>query len=140
MRLFSFALTKLGRNLPSPFLKKDFRMLLRSQFTGVFALSLPVAGAGIPHQLPRRTSPAWRWLRCASSPVKWNRTDMRKASEPDIHLEADIHALGSNVNGCAEGAWIPYPLVKYEVPSKGAGETIRGDMCPWWLRDGPHYL
>ena len=32
---------------------------------------------------------------------------MRKASDSDIHLEADIHALANNPNGFEEGAWIP---------------------------------
>ena len=43
---------------------------------------------------------------------------MRKASESDIHLEADIHALGSNVNGYAGRRLIPYLLVGTKSPSK----------------------
>ena len=39
---------------------------------------------------------------------------MRKVSESDIHIEADIHALANNPNGFEEGAWIPYLVVKYE--------------------------
>ena len=67
---------------------------------------------------------------------------MRKASESDIHLEADIHALASNPNGFAEGMWIPHLLVKYELtklPLVAGGEVIKGDMMPMVASDGPHY-
>ncbi|MBI1891443.1 MAG: iron transporter [Burkholderiales bacterium] len=64
---------------------------------------------------------------------------MRKAAESDIHLEADIHALASNPNGFAEGTWIPYLLVKYEVTKLPDGETIKGHMMPMVASDGPHY-
>ena len=42
-----------------------------------------------------------------------------KASESDIHIEADIHALANNPNGFEEGAWIPLPVVKFEVSKIG---------------------
>ena len=32
---------------------------------------------------------------------------MRKASDSDIHLEADIHAVKNNPTGFAEGDWMP---------------------------------
>jgi uncharacterized protein involved in high-affinity Fe2+ transport len=64
---------------------------------------------------------------------------MRKAAESDIHLEADIHALANNPNGYAEGAWLPYLLVKYELTKVGDGEVIKGDMMPMVASDGPHY-
>lgn len=64
---------------------------------------------------------------------------MRRAAESDIHLEADIHALGNNPNGIPEGAWVPYLLVKYELTKAGGGEVIRGDMMPMVASDGPHY-
>ena len=64
---------------------------------------------------------------------------MRKVAESDIHLEADIHALASNVNGYSEGAWLPFLLVKYELSKQGSGEVIRGDMMPMVASDGPHY-
>jgi len=64
---------------------------------------------------------------------------MRKASESDIHLEADIHALDSNTNGFQEGFWIPYLLVKYELTKPPSGEVIKGDMMPMVASDGPHY-
>ena len=64
---------------------------------------------------------------------------MRKASESDIHLEADIHALANNANGFAEGMWIPHLLVKYELTKLPSGEVIKGDMMPMVASDGPHY-
>ena len=64
---------------------------------------------------------------------------MRKASDSDIHLEADIHALASNAHGFAEGAWIPYLAVKFELQKLGSGERIGGDLMPMVASDGPHY-
>ncbi len=64
---------------------------------------------------------------------------MRKASESDIHLEADIHALGNNPNGFKEGDWIPYLLVKYELTKLGSNEVIKGEMMPMVASDGAHY-
>ena len=64
---------------------------------------------------------------------------MKKASETDIHLEADIHALDSNTNGFQEGFWIPYLLVKYELTKLPSGEVIKGEMMPMVASDGPHY-
>ncbi len=64
---------------------------------------------------------------------------MRKATESDIHIEADIHALASNPNGYKEGEWVPFLLVKYELTKQPSGEVIKGDMMPMVASDGPHY-
>lgn len=64
---------------------------------------------------------------------------MRKASESDVHLEADIHALANNPNGYPEGFWIPFLHVKYEVTKLPSGEKIKGDFMPMVASDGPHY-
>ena len=64
---------------------------------------------------------------------------MRKASESDIHLEADIHALANNPNGFPEGFWMPHLMVKYELTKLPGNETIKGDMMPMVASDGPHY-
>ena len=64
---------------------------------------------------------------------------MRKASESDIHIEADIHALANNPNGFEEGAWIPYLIVKFEVSKIGADFKVAGDFMPMVANDGPHY-
>ena len=64
---------------------------------------------------------------------------MRAAEKSDVHLEADIRALDINPNGFAEGDWIPYLLVKYEVSKKGSDEKISGELMPMVANDGPHY-
>src|SRR5882762_7361696 len=64
---------------------------------------------------------------------------MRKASDSDIHLEADIHAVKNNPNGFAEGDWMPYLQVTYELTKVGTTQTIKGDMMGMVASDGPHY-
>lgn len=63
---------------------------------------------------------------------------MRAAAESDVHLEADIHALADNKNGFAEGEWVPYLVVDFEL-AKDGGETITGRLMPMVASDGPHY-
>ena len=64
---------------------------------------------------------------------------MRKASESDIHIEADIHALANNPNGFSEGAWMPYLKVAYTLVKEGAPDKIAGEFMPMVASDGPHY-
>jgi uncharacterized protein involved in high-affinity Fe2+ transport len=64
---------------------------------------------------------------------------MRKPEESDVHMEADIRALGDNPNGFGEGEWIPHLLVRYAVTKLDSGETIQGDFMPMVANDGPHY-
>ncbi len=64
---------------------------------------------------------------------------MRKASESDVHFEADIHAVKGNVNGFPEGEWIPYLVIKYEISKVGSKDVIKGDYMPMVASDGPHY-
>ena len=64
---------------------------------------------------------------------------MRKAEESDIHLEADIRAVAKNPNGFAEGDWMPYMVIKYELTKVGSTKSIKGDMMPMVANDGPHY-
>ena len=64
---------------------------------------------------------------------------MKKPEESDIHMEADIQALANNPNGFAEGAWMPYLVIKYEVTKQGSNEKIAGDFMPMVANDGPHY-
>nr|CAH1739137.1 Periplasmic protein p19 involved in high-affinity Fe2+ transport [Rubrivivax gelatinosus S1]CAH2389702.1 Periplasmic protein p19 involved in high-affinity Fe2+ transport [Rubrivivax gelatinosus S1] len=65
---------------------------------------------------------------------------MRKASESDIHIEADIHALSNNPNGYPEGFWVPFLFIKYEITKVGgSGAPITGDMMAMVASDGPHY-
>lgn len=64
---------------------------------------------------------------------------MRKAAESDIHIEADIRALGDNPNGFEEGAWIPYLTVKFEIAKVGSDWKQVGEFMPMVASDGPHY-
>ncbi|QNM97870.1 iron transporter [Chitinimonas koreensis] len=63
---------------------------------------------------------------------------MRDADKTDIHLEADIHAVKDNPTGFAEGDWMPYLVVKYELQKNG-GAKQAGDLMPMVADDGPHY-
>ncbi len=49
---------------------------------------------------------------------------MRRAADSDIHLEADIHAQSDNANGFADGAWMPYLGVTYEITKQGATQKL----------------
>lgn len=40
---------------------------------------------------------------------------MRPAFDSDIHFEGDIHATAGNVNGFAEGDWIPNLKIEYTL-------------------------
>lgn len=64
---------------------------------------------------------------------------MRDAKDSDIHLEADIKALKNNKNGFAEGDWIGYLAITYELTKAGESEVIKGDAMPMVANDGPHY-
>jgi len=64
---------------------------------------------------------------------------MRKAEASDVHLEADIHAVAKNPNGFAEGDWMPYLQIQFELTKNGSTKVIKGDMMPMVASDGPHY-
>ncbi len=64
---------------------------------------------------------------------------MKAPSESDIHLEADVRALGNNQNGFPEGAWIPYLKVRFELKKEGAADTVSGNLMPMVANDGAHY-
>ena len=65
---------------------------------------------------------------------------MRKASDSDIHLESDIHAVKNNPTGFAEGDWMPYLQVTYKLTKHGDAKwNAHGDLMPMVASDGPHY-
>lgn len=73
-------------------------------------------------------------------PVKMEPDKIMRAPEAsDIHLEADIHAMSNNIQGFAEGDWIPYLKIKFIFKKFGTQKTITGDMIPMIANDGPHY-
>lgn len=65
---------------------------------------------------------------------------MRKASDSDIHLEADIHAVKDNPTGFAQGDWMPYLQVTYKLTKQGDAKwKAEGDLMGMVESDGPHY-
>lgn len=64
---------------------------------------------------------------------------MRDAKDSDVHIEADIKALKGNKNGYAEGDWVGYLKVTYELVKAGESQSIKGDAMPMVASDGPHY-
>lgn len=64
---------------------------------------------------------------------------MRDAAQSDIHLEADIHAVADNPNGFAEGDWMPYLVLRFELTKLDTGERLEGELMPMVASDGPHY-
>lgn len=64
---------------------------------------------------------------------------MRDAKDSDVHLEADIKAAKDNKNGYAEGDWVGYLVVKYELTKQGDSNTLKGELMPMVANDGPHY-
>ena len=64
---------------------------------------------------------------------------MKRVQDSDIHLEADIHAVKDNPNGFAQGDWIPYLPIQYELTKVGSAFKLSGDLMPMLASDGPHY-
>jgi len=64
---------------------------------------------------------------------------MRDAKDSDIHLEADIKAAKSNPNGFAEGDWMPYLRVDFELIRLADNKSQKGEFMPMVANDGPHY-
>jgi uncharacterized protein involved in high-affinity Fe2+ transport len=64
---------------------------------------------------------------------------MRSAKDSDLHLESDIKAAKDNKNGFAQGDWIPYLAVDYELSKLDGNETRKGEFMPMVANDGPHY-
>ena len=63
---------------------------------------------------------------------------MRPAAESDVHLESDIKAAKDNKNGFAQGDWIPYLAVSYELTKLDDNQTQKGGFMPMVANDGPH--
>lgn len=77
-------------------------------------------------------------------PIEMDPPDMmRKASDSDIHLEADIRAAKDNRNGFAEGDWVPALAVTFELVKldgdKPTEAKTGGMLMPMVANDGPHY-
>jgi len=64
---------------------------------------------------------------------------MAAAATSDIHLEADIRATTENINGFADGDWIPNLEITYMLVKEGDSSKIEGTMMAMVASDGPHY-
>jgi uncharacterized protein involved in high-affinity Fe2+ transport len=60
-----------------------------------------------------------------------------RASEADMHLEADISAAENDL-GYGVGDFVPNLTVKYEI-IRSTGEKVEGNFMPMNASDGPHY-
>jgi uncharacterized protein involved in high-affinity Fe2+ transport len=58
---------------------------------------------------------------------------------PDIHLEADIHAVEGNPYGFGERDWFPYLEISYRIEKVGTEWSTSGSLVPMTANDGPHY-
>jgi uncharacterized protein involved in high-affinity Fe2+ transport len=61
---------------------------------------------------------------------------MRAAKDSDVHLEADIKATKGNKNGYAEGDWIGYLKVDYELTKVGGAKPLKGEFMAMVANDG----
>ncbi len=105
---------------------------------GLFLMSAPILAAEYPIGAPQERNGMEIGAVYLQPVVMEPEGMMRDPAQSDIHLEADIHALGDNPNGFAEGEWMPYLVIGYEV-TKQDGATVKGDMMPMVASDGPHY-
>jgi len=64
---------------------------------------------------------------------------MLPADQSDIHLEADVHATETNMNGFAEGDWVPSLHIEYSVKNNDTGKEEVGALEAMVASDGPHY-
>lgn len=60
-------------------------------------------------------------------------------ADTDIHIEADVKGMKGNSNGFAEGDWIPYLDISYELTKPGSAFRKSGKLVPMVASDGPHY-
>lgn len=117
----------------------------RSSTTGALAaIMLLVAGSAVAKEYPIGKPQYGGGLEVIAvylKPVKMEAGGtMRPYTDSDIHLEADIHALGNNPNGLGEGEWAPFLSLTYTLRKIGGdGGTVTGAMLPMIAADGPHY-
>lgn len=116
---------------------------LRLKFAALAAaLSLPLAAAAVEYPIgaPQQRN-GMEIAAVYLQPIEMEpEGHMRAARESDIHIEADVQAMSSNPNGFAEGAWIPFLLVKYEIARLPDGKVVAaGDFMPMVANDGAHY-
>ena len=116
-------------------------MVILTAGIAVAAFGLAAAAKEYPIGKPQKVDPAGMEVAAVYlQPIEMEPPGMmREAKDSDIHLEADIKALKNNKNGYAEGDWIGYLKVTYELTKAGEAESIKGDAMPMVASDGPHY-
>jgi uncharacterized protein involved in high-affinity Fe2+ transport len=116
-------------------------MVILTAGVAVIALGLAAAAKEYPIGKPQKVGPGGMEVAAVYlQPIEMEPPGMmREAKDSDIHLEADIKALKGNKNGYAEGDWIGYLKVTYELTKAGETESIKGAAMPMVASDGPHY-
>ena len=113
--------------------------IVRGSVTGLLFLALPALALEYPIGKPQ-VHDGMEIAAVYLQPITMEPAGMmRDAKVSDIHLEADIKATDKNRNGFADGSWIPYLDVSYELTRQGGTEVIKGPMMPMVASDGPHY-
>ncbi len=115
-----------------------------ADFTFIFgAGAIAFAGAAAGKEYPAGAPQEKNGMTIAAvylQPIEMEPADiMLPATQSDVHLEADIKAAKDNKNGFAQGDWIPYLSVDYELTKLGANEVRKGAFMPMVANDGPHY-
>ncbi len=117
-------------------------MDLRIAGIAVFAVSIMASGASCK-EYPIGQAQEKEGMRIAAvylQPIEMDPPGMmRDAKQSDIHLEADIKAAKGNPNGFAEGDWMPYLRVGFELIRLDDKQSLKGEMMPMVANDGPHY-
>lgn len=110
---------------------------------GCISLLLILAGPALAAEYPAGDPVIANGLEVAAvylQPIEMEPAGMMKpAAETDIHLEADIHATGDNVNGFAEGDWIPDLTITFDLEKEDGSFRTSGSFMPMVASDGPHY-
>jgi uncharacterized protein involved in high-affinity Fe2+ transport len=73
------------------------------------------------------------------APMPMTMGGMMEHGSDMVHLEADIHATADSAYGYADGAWIPYLTVSYDLKKDGSDWSASGKLIPMTAKDGPHY-
>lgn len=106
---------------------------------GALLIGLPVAAKEYPIGKPQEKN-GMEISAVYLQPIEMDPPgSMRLAKETDLHLEADIRAGRDNRNGFAQGDWIPYLSVDYELIKLDDKQIQKGAFMPMVANDGPHY-
>ena len=111
-------------------------------------LALPLlAASAVAKEIPVGPHVTQNGLEVAAvylQPIEMDPPDMmRAAAQSDLHLEADIRAAKDNRNGFAEGDFVPFLAVTFEVVKldgdKPTDQKVAGALMGMVANDGPHY-